>query len=224
MTACQRTMSFSCGAPLMPAGGSVCSRLKSCISRLRAGIQHGRVRVRLLWGRPRSLPQFLSLAMWVLEVKRFGVRGGRVGGEDGLSPWARTVWRLSPWARVTATRSSPPGSPTIRVHRTGATCLWGRTQTIASWNEESKYFRHDSKSTYIRIYKTKELFGKHDITRCHRPYLVKRPIYCKIFLFLLPIFLLSCILSNLCWHIFIEHHGNTNTNFRFKKVQNSTIL
>jgi hypothetical protein len=30
------------------AGGSVCSRLKSCISRLRAGIQHARVRVRLL--------------------------------------------------------------------------------------------------------------------------------------------------------------------------------
>jgi hypothetical protein len=31
-------MSFSCGAPLMPAGGSVCRRLKSLINLLLAGV------------------------------------------------------------------------------------------------------------------------------------------------------------------------------------------
>ena len=38
MTAFQSMMLLSCGAPLMPAGGSCCSRLKSRISRFLAGV------------------------------------------------------------------------------------------------------------------------------------------------------------------------------------------
>jgi hypothetical protein len=38
MTAFQSMMLLSCGAPLIPAGGSCCSRLKSRISRFLAGV------------------------------------------------------------------------------------------------------------------------------------------------------------------------------------------
>ena len=38
MTAFQSMMLLSCGAPLMPAGGSCCSRLKSRIRRFLAGV------------------------------------------------------------------------------------------------------------------------------------------------------------------------------------------
>jgi len=38
MTAFQSMMLLSCGAPLIPAGGSCCRRLKSRISRFLAGV------------------------------------------------------------------------------------------------------------------------------------------------------------------------------------------
>ena len=95
MTAFQSMMLLSCGAPLMPAGGSCCSRLKSRISRFLAGVDISASQTHVSGGqapipRPPRPPSARELrtprpSSWCQtreeKLRRFGARGRWAGGE-----------------------------------------------------------------------------------------------------------------------------------------------
>ena len=102
MTAFQSMMLLSCGAPLIPAGGSCCRRLKSRISRFLAGVDISYAAAR----RPQTLARVRSISggprLTPLPLVASGIReasGHERKREEGKGRGEGDGWVVG-WVRV----------------------------------------------------------------------------------------------------------------------------